>query len=114
MNAQSPHKWRFTHGPAMFSLSLSQLLLVGWDGGRVCKLVGKADLMSDHLDSKQSRESVDLPLTFTSLLTYHLCLRSSSEVWCLLLDLDSFGDTDLLGMFCLFLKRTADILAPPS
>ena len=32
-------------------------------GGLVCKSVGKADLLSDHFDSKQSREAVDLPLT---------------------------------------------------
>ena len=29
----------------------------------MCESVGKADLLSDHFDSKQSRESVDLPLT---------------------------------------------------
>ena len=28
-----------------------------------CESVGKADLLSDHFDSKQSREAVDLPLT---------------------------------------------------
>ena len=62
----------------------------------------------------QSRESVDLPLTC------HLspCLTSfafrSSEVRRLLLDLDPYGGSDPLGMFPLFLKRTADVLAPPS
>ena len=30
----------------------------------------------------------------------------------LLLDLDSYGGTDPLGMFPLFLKRTADVMAP--
>ena len=29
----------------------------------MCESVGKADLLSDHFDSKQYRESVDLPLT---------------------------------------------------
>ena len=29
----------------------------------MCKSVGKADLLSDHFDSKQSGEAVDLPLT---------------------------------------------------
>ena len=29
----------------------------------MCELVGKADLLSDHFDSKQSRESVDLLVT---------------------------------------------------
>ena len=31
---------------------------------------------------------------------------------CLLLDLDPYGGTDPLGMFPLFLKRTADVMAP--
>ena len=30
----------------------------------------------------------------------------------LLLDLDLYGDTDPLGMFLLYLKRTADVLVP--
>ena len=37
--------------------------LVGGGGGLVFESVGKADLLSDHFDGKQSRESVDLPLT---------------------------------------------------
>ena len=37
--------------------------LVREGGGLVCESVGKADLLSDHFDSKQSREAVDLPLT---------------------------------------------------
>ena len=31
----------------------------------------------------------------------------------LLLDLDPYGGTDPLGMFPLFLKSTADVMAPP-
>ena len=73
---------------------------------------GKADLLSDHFDGKQSRESVDLPLTChlsPSLVTFTL---RSSEVRRLLLELDPYGGTDPLGMFPLFLKKTADVLAP--
>ena len=69
----------------------------------MCESVGKADLLSDYLDSQQSMESVDL------LLTYHpspsLFAFRSSEVRHLLLDLDPYG-----GMFPLFLKRT-DVMA---
>ena len=36
----------------------------------------------------------------------------SREVRCLLLDLDPYGGTDPLGMFHLFLKRNADVIAP--
>ena len=78
----------------------------------MCELVGKADLLSDHFDGKQSRESVDLPL----ICHPSRCLTSfafrSSEVSRLLLDLDPYGGSDPLGMFPLFLKRAADVLAP--
>ena len=37
--------------------------LVNEDGGLGYESVGKADLLSDHFDSKQSRDAVDLPLT---------------------------------------------------
>ena len=61
-------------------------LLVGV-GGLVCESVGKADLLLDDFDSKQSRESVYLPLTchpFPSLTTFAF---KSSEGKRLLLDL---------------------------
>ena len=77
----------------------------------MCELVGKADLLSDHFDSKQSREPVDLLVTChpsPSLITFAF---RSSDVKRLLLDLDPYGGTDPLGMFPLFLKRTVDVLS---
>ena len=77
----------------------------------MCESVGKADLLSDHFDSKQSTEVLDLPLTChpsPSLTTFSF---RSSEVRRLLLDLDPYGGTDPLDMFPLFLKRTADVMA---
>ena len=85
--------------------------LVNEGGGLVCEFVGKADLLSNHFDSKQSSEAVDLPLTShlcPSLTTFAF---GSREVRHLLLDLDPYGGTDPLGMFPLFLKRTADGMA---
>ena len=64
MNAQSPHKWWSTLKSAVFSLSSSLPLLVGGGGGPVCESVGNADVLPDHFDSKQYRESVDLRLTW--------------------------------------------------
>ena len=61
MNAQSPHKWWSTLKSAVPGSSSSLPPLVGGGGGLVCESGGKADLLSDHFDSKQSRESVDLP-----------------------------------------------------
>ena len=111
MNVQSPHKWWSTLKSAVFGSSSSLPPLVSEGGGLVCKSVGEADMLSDHFDSKQSTEAVD-PLTChlsPSLTTFAF---RSSEVSRLLLDFDSYGGTDPLGMFPLFLKRTADVMAP--
>ena len=86
--------------------------LVSEGGGLVCESVRKADLLSDHFDSQQSREAVDLPLTCHPSPSLTTFVFRSSEVSCLLLDLDPYGGTDPLGMFPLFLKRTADVRVP--
>ena len=112
MNAQSPHKWWSTLKSAVFGFSSSLPPLVGGGGGLVCESVGKADLLSDHFDGKQSRESVDLPLTCHPYLSLTSFAFRSSEVRHLLLDLVPYGGSDPLGMFPLFLKRTAVVLAP--
>ena len=106
MNVQSPHKCWATLKSAVFGLSLSLPPLVGGGGGGglVCESVGKAD--------KQSRESLDLPLTCHPSQGLTSFAFRSSEVRHLLLDLDPYGGSDPLGMFPLFLKRTADVLAP--
>ena len=85
--------------------------LIGAGGGLVCDSVGKADMLSAHIDGKQSRDPVDLPSTChpsPSVITFAF---RSREVKRLLLDLDSYGGTDPLGMFPLFLKKTAVVLA---
>ena len=68
--------------------------------------------LSDHFDGKQSKESVDLLLTFRPSPSLTSFAVRSSEVRRLLLDSDPYGGSDPLGMFPLFLKRTADVLAP--
>ena len=62
MNAQSRHKWWSTIKSALFGSS--RHACVCWWGGGVllCEWVDRADL-SHHFDIKQSRESVDLPIT---------------------------------------------------
>ena len=79
MNAKSPHTWWSTLKSAVFGLS-SLPPLVSGGGGLVCESVGKADLLLDHFDSKQSREDVHLPLTChpsPNLTTF--VFRSSEE-----------------------------------
>ena len=59
MNVQSP-----TLMSALFGSCLSLPLLVSEGDGLVCESVGKADPLSDHFDSKHSREAVNPLLTF--------------------------------------------------
>ena len=114
MNVQSPHTWWSTLKSAVFGTSSSLPPLVNEGGGLVCESVGKADLLSDHFHSKQSREAVDLPLTCHPSPSLTTFASRSREVRCLLLDLDPYRGTDPLGMFPLFLKRTPDVLVPVS
>ena len=105
MNVHSPQKWWSTFKSSVFGSSLSLPSLVSEGGGLVCESVGKADLVSDHFDSKQSREAVDLPLTCHPSPSPTSFEFRSSEVRRLLLDLDPYGGTDRLGTFPLLLKR---------
>ena len=69
-------------------------------------------MLSAHFDGKQSRDPVDLPSTChpsPSLTTFAF---RSREVKRLLLDLDSYGGTDILGMLPPFMKNSAVVLAP--
>ena len=54
--------WLYTLKSAVFGSSSSLPILVSEGGGLVCEPVGKADLLSDHFDSEQSMEAVDLLL----------------------------------------------------
>ena len=69
----------------------------------MCNSVGKADLLSDHFDGKQYRESVDLLLTCHPSPRLTSFAFRSSEVRRLLLDLNPYGGSDPLVLFPLFL-----------
>ena len=112
MNVQSIHKRWFTLKSAVFGSNSSLPPLVSEGGRLVCESVGKADLLSDHFDSKQASEGVDLLLTCHPSPSFTTFAFRSSEVRRLLLDLDPYGGTGPMGMFPLFLKRTADVIAP--
>ena len=56
----------------------------------------------DNFDNKQSRETLDLPLTCYTSPTLITCAFRLSEVGRLLLDLDPYSGTDQLGMFPFF------------
>ena len=114
MNAQCPHKWWSTLKSAVFGSSSDSSLppLIGAGGGLVCESVWKADMLSAYFDRRQSRDPVDLPSTCHPSPSHTTFAFRSREMRRLLLDLDSYGDTDPLGMFLLFLKKTAEVLAP--
>ena len=67
--------------------------------------------MSDHFDSKKSREAVDLPLTCHPSPSFTTFAFRSSEVRRFLLDLDPYGGTDPLGVSSCSYKGTADVMA---
>ena len=118
MNVQSPHKWWSTLKSAVFGSSSSLPPLVSEGGGLVCVSVDKADLLSDHFDSKQSREAVDLPLTCHPSPCLTTLAFRSSEVRYLLLDLDPYGGSDTLPglghwVCFLFFLRELLMLLPP-
>ena len=56
-NAGPPKSWS-TLKSAVFGSSSSLPPLTGVVGCLTCKSVGKTDLLSEHFDSKQSRDSV--------------------------------------------------------
>ena len=70
----------------MFGSSSLLLQLVSEGDGLVCESVGMADLLSNHFDSKQSREAVGPPLTCHPSPCLTTFAFRSSEVRRLLLD----------------------------
>ena len=100
MNAQCPYKWWYTLKSAVFGSSSGVYSSSYWvGGGLVCELVGKAEMLSAHFDGKQSRDPVDQPSTCHPSPCLTTFVFRSWEVRRLLLDLDSCGGTDPLGMF---------------
>ena len=108
MNIHSSHKWWSTLKSVVFGSSSSLPLLISEGDEQVCESVGKTDLLSYHFDRKHSREAVHLPLTCHPFRSLAIFALRSSEV-SLMLDLDTYGGPDPLGMFPIFLKRTADV-----
>ena len=108
MNAQCSHKWWSTLKSAVFGSSSESSLppLIGASGGLVCESVGKAEMLSAHFDGAvqgSCRSAIHLPFVPQS----H-CIGfafRSREVKRLLLDLDSYGGTNPLGMFPLLFEE---------
>ena len=101
---QCSHNWWSTLKSVAFgSSSDSSLPPLIWDsGGLVLASVFKAEMLSPNFDGKQSRDPVDLPSTCHTSPSLTTFAFRSREVRRLLLDLDLYGGTDLLGTFPLF------------
>ena len=101
----------------MLSLSSSLPPLVGGGDGLVCESVGIRLISCQIILTASSPmsllicRSLAIRLFDLSLPPLTFAFRSISEVRRLLFDLDHCGGTDPLGMFSLFLKRTADVQA---
>ena len=80
-------------------MSSSLPTLVCRGGGLAFQSVAKADLLSDHFDSKQSRETVDIPPTCHPSHSFKTFAFRSSEVRTILLDFGPYGGCDPLGIF---------------
>ena len=111
MNVHSPQNWWSTLKFVVFgsSSSLPPLLVrvVDWCASWLVRLICCWIIMTA---SSPGRLLISHSLhPSPSLTTFAF---SSSEVRRLLLDLDPYGGTDPLGLFPLFLKRTADVMAP--
>ena len=112
LNAQSSHKWWSTLKSAVFGADSTLPPLIGVGGGLVCDPEAKAVLLANYFDSKQARDGITLPSTCYPSAGLTTFAFRSREVKRLLLELDPYGGTDPTGMFPLFFKESADVLAP--
>ena len=111
-STDQPHKFWSTLKSALFGVDSSMPPLLKADGSVAHCPKEKANLLAGIFDRKQSNECVDLPPTcFPEVNLSSLAFRSS-EVKQLLLDLDNHGGMDPNGIFPLFLKKNAQLLAP--
>ena len=72
----------------------------------------KASLLGFQFDSKQCREQFVTLCLVCPQSRYNSLAFQTSVLLGLLLDLDAYGGVDPLGVFPLFLKKVADIIAP--
>ena len=103
-SASSAHAWWVTLEESVFYVNSSIPPL--WDvGGALVSDPLKVELLSEHFDSKQSRDSVALPLSChpeSKFCTFAFRFR---EVERILLDLDMHSEVDPLCFFlCYFLS----------
>ena len=111
-SATSAHRWWKVLKESVLGVECSLPPLIGPGGGLVSLPREKAELFSEHFDSKQSRRTLELPATCNVQPRLTRFAFRSGEVRKFLADLDADGGSDPLGFFPLFFKRISRILAP--
>ena len=106
------NKWWSVLKTALFGNDMTIPPLLKPDGSLTHDPKEKATLFADLFDRKQCSEKLTMPQTcFPEPRLTALAFRSR-EIRDLLADLDSHGGAGPDGIFPLFLKKTADVLAP--
>ena len=106
------HKYWSTIKSALFGVDVTIPPLLKHDGSLTHNPKEKAELLANIFDSKQNRESVNLPSScFPEAKLTTIAFRSR-EVKKFLMDLDIYGGIDPNGFFPLFFKKTSEFLSP--
>ena len=96
----------------MFGVDQSSTPLKKPDGSLTFSGEEKAKLLSDHFNSKMSREEVDVPSGCFPLPKLTSIAFRSSEIEKILQNLDAYGGVDSNGLFPNFFKRFSHVFAP--
>ena len=110
--ASQPRKWWSTLKTFLFGVDSSLPPIRSEDGSVTSDPSKMAEVFSSVFQRKQSDQILDLPPTCFPLPKFTCFAFKSIEVKQYLKDLDSQGGSDPNNIFPLFLKETADLLAP--
>ena len=111
-DCDQPHKWWDTLKTSLFGVSSSMPPLITSNGTVTNSPQERCELLSDVFRSKQSDQILDLPPTCFPEVSFSSFAFRSKAVFNILSDLDSYGGVDPNGVFPLFLKKSANFLAP--
>ena len=106
------HKWWETLKVSIFNVKPSIPALSGPGGALVVAPAEKASLLGSQFDSKQCREQFITRLSCFSQSRCNYLAFQTPLLLRLLLDHDTYGGVNPLGVFPLFLKMVAESIAP--
>ena len=111
-NATQAHKWWGTLKSALFGIDDGMPPLLKPNGSLAYSPEEKSTLLADVFDAKQSAEELIIPQSCHPEAKLTRIAFRSLEIKRLLSDVDPYGGAGPDGIFPLFFKETADILAP--